>query len=351
MSSQEVPNKILVSGGAGFVGSATIRRLLQTTECQVFSFDKLTYAADRNSLKSFQTNPQFQFIQADVCDREAVERAFDSFQPDAVIHAAAETHVDRSIASADEFVQTNLVGTFTLLDVARKYFVQLEASRSNTFRFLHVSTDEVYGSLESEEMFTETMPYRPSSPYSASKAGSDHLALAWHHTYGLPVLVTHCSNNYGPRQFPEKLIPRMILNCLADQPLPVYGVGANIRDWLHVDDHAEAIIQVLRAGKVGQTYNIGDNNERTNLQVVESICQILDELRPRSNGRYRDLITFVDDRLGHDLRYSIDASKIHSELGWKATTDFETGLRATVQWYLDNESWWNPTDSFREFDK
>ncbi len=331
--------RILITGGAGFIGSAITRRLLQSMDCQILNLDKLTYAANISTLNQFRDNPLYQFIQADICDDKACRQAIEAFEPEAIIHAAAETHVDRSIAGAADFVQTNILGTFNLLEATREYWRRLKPLHRTSFRFLHVSTDEVYGSLGPTGAFTESTRFDPRSPYSASKASSDHLVMAWHHTHGLPVLLTHCSNNYGPFQFPEKLVPRMILCAVAEQPLPLYGDGSNVRDWLHVDDHAEAVLLVLRDGLIGQTYNIGDCNERTNLQVVRFICQALDQLRPRPAGDHTELITFVQDRPGHDLRYAIDASKIREELGWQASTDFESGLRETVEWYLKNPSW------------
>lgn len=349
MSSQELARKILVTGGAGFVGSKIVEKLLEATRHQICSLDKLTYAADLRSLRSFKSYPQFSFVQADICDREAVQAAINTFKPDSIVHTAAETHVDRSIASASAFVQTNLVGTHCLLDASRRYFEDYGSTREHDFRFLHVSTDEVFGSLGNSGHFTEAMPYRPSSPYSATKAGSDHMAQSWYHTYGLPVILTHATNNYGPRQFPEKLIPRMILNCLSGLRLPVYGNGTNIRDWLFVDDHAEALLRVLSAGKPGQSYNIGGNNERTNLEVVESICRLLDELKPKDNGSYKSLISFVDDRPGHDFRYSLDTTKLTNQLGWSAKTEFETGLRSTVMWHLENPTWWQDALPQKEF--
>ena len=345
MPTQEPARKILITGGAGFVGSTVVSHLLKSTKHHVCCLDKLTYAADLRSLQSFKSSSNFSFVQADICDRQATEAAIRSFQPNAIVHTAAETHVDRSIASADAFIQTNLVGTHNLLEASRNYFDRYGSEREHGFRFLHVSTDEVFGSLGDVGHFTESMPYRPSSPYSATKAGSDHMVLSWYHTYGLPVLLTHSSNNYGPRQFPEKLIPRMILNCLSNLRLPVYGNGTNIRDWLHVEDHAEGLLSVLSAGEPGQSYNIGGSEERTNLEVVSSICQILDELRPRDCGSYSNLISFVADRPGHDFRYSLDTTKLTSNLGWSAKIPFEIGLRATVKWYLENPTWWKNADS------
>lgn len=336
--------KFLVSGGAGFIGSAVIRLLIKETEHEVLNLDKLTYAGNLESLREVSDNERYSFIQADICDRQALEKIFESFQPDVVMHLAAESHVDRSIDGPAQFIQTNMVGTYNMLEIARHY----AKGRAN-FRFHHISTDEVYGDLELDDsLFTETTPYNPSSPYSASKAGSDHLVRAWHRTYGLPVLITNCSNNYGPYHFPEKLIPLVILNALEEKPLPVYGKGEQIRDWLYVEDHARALVKVVTEGKPGQTYNIGGHNEMQNIEVVRAICSALDELSPRPAREgakpksYADLITFVSDRPGHDMRYAIDASKIERELGWKPAETFETGLRKTVQWYLDNKWWWEP---------
>jgi dTDP-glucose 4,6-dehydratase len=392
--------KIIVTGGAGFIGSAVIRRLINETEHQVLNIDKLTYAGNLESLKEVADSDRYRFFQADICDREAMQKAFADFQPDAVMHLAAESHVDRSIDGPGQFIQTNIFGTYNLLETARHY-----AKDRSDFRFHHISTDEVYGDLELDDsLFTETTPYQPSSPYSASKAGSDHLVRAWYRTYGLPTIITNCSNNYGPFHFPEKLIPLVILNALECKPLPVYGKGEQIRDWLYVDDHARALIEVVTRGKPGETYNVGGHNEKQNIEVVRTICSILDDLvplhsrdtlchsrtplchsraggnpdsiasepdssadmvastgsatpsavpEPDSSGRravstnsptasYADLITFVADRPGHDMRYAIDAGKIERELGWTPHETFETGLRKTVQWYLDNQWWWEP---------
>ena len=334
--------RILITGGAGFIGSALVRHLVLESGQTVLNIDKLTYAGNLESLRAVAGRPEYRFLQADICDRAALDAAFASFQPAAVIHLAAESHVDRSIDGPAAFIQTNVVGTCTLLEAARAYWDKLPAERRAAFRFLHVSTDEVYGSLGPTGLFTENTPYDPRSPYSASKASSDHLVRAWQHTYGLPVLVTNCSNNYGPYHFPEKLIPLVILNALEEKPLPVYGKGDNIRDWLHVEDHARALERVVTRGAPGRTYNVGGNNERTNLQVVERICDVLDELRPSAAGARRRLITFVADRPGHDQRYAIDASRLRSELGWQARETFDTGIRQTVQWYLDNDWWWRP---------
>jgi dTDP-glucose 4,6-dehydratase len=333
--------RILITGGAGFIGSAVIRFLMNYTEHQVLNIDKLTYAGNLESLAAISKNQRYQFIKGDICDRSLVSKLFFEFLPDVVMHLAAESHVDRSIDRPSNFIQTNIVGTSVMLEAAREYWSQLE-SKKNIFRFHHISTDEVYGSLDDNGLFTEETAYDPSSPYSASKASSDHLARAWHLTYGLPVLISNCSNNYGPYQFPEKLIPLMILNALEDKPLPVYGNGHQIRDWLHVEDHARALYKVVCEGVVGETYNIGGHNEKTNLEVVYTLCRLLDELHPNRSGcttSYTDLITFVPDRPGHDQRYAIDASKIEKDLGWVPYETFETGLRKTVEWYLDNTIW------------
>lgn len=331
--------KIIVTGGAGFIGSAVIRHLIKNTEHSVVCLDKLTYAGNLETLKEVSDSERYAFEQADICDRNAVEAIFKKHQPDAIMHLAAESHVDRSIDGPAEFIKTNLVGTFTLLDVSRNY-----AKEKPEFRFHHISTDEVYGDLPLDNsLFTEETPYNPSSPYSASKAGSDHLVRAWHRTFGLKTMVTNCSNNYGPYHFPEKLIPLVILNALEGKPLPVYGKGEQVRDWLFVEDHARALVKVCTEGVPGETYNIGGHNEKQNIEVVKTICKILDEVRPRADGKsYAEQITFVADRPGHDLRYAIDASKIQRELGWKPQETFETGMRKTVMWYLDNKWWWEP---------
>ncbi|TCB63159.1 dTDP-glucose 4,6-dehydratase [Acinetobacter terrestris] len=333
--------KILVTGGAGFIGSAVIRHIIKNTEHHVLNIDKLTYAGNLESLISISDNPRYQFSETDICDHAAVEQLFSDFQPDIVMHLAAESHVDRSIDGPAAFITTNIVGTYTLLEVARKYWQNLAEGKKSKFKFHHISTDEVYGDLEgTTDLFTENTAYLPSSPYSASKASSDHLVRAWHRTYGFPVVVTNCSNNYGPYHFPEKLIPLVILNALDGKPLPVYGNGQQIRDWLFVEDHARALYRVATEGVVGETYNIGGHNEKQNIEVIKTICQILDELEPQLNGQsYEKLMTFVKDRPGHDLRYAIDASKIERELGWKPQESFETGIRKTVQWYLDNLEW------------
>nr|WP_290618113.1 MULTISPECIES: dTDP-glucose 4,6-dehydratase [unclassified Arsukibacterium] len=338
--------KIMVTGGAGFIGSAVVRHIIDDTADRVVNVDKLTYAGNLNSVAAVSGSERYTFEQADVCDAEAMQVLFTKHQPDAVMHLAAESHVDRSIDGPAAFIETNIVGTYTLLEAARNYWNDLPSARKTAFRFHHISTDEVYGDLHgTDDFFTENTPYAPSSPYSASKASSDHLVRAWHRTYGLPVVVTNCSNNYGPCHFPEKLIPLIILNALAGKPLPVYGKGNQIRDWLYVEDHAQALYRVVTEGKVGETYNIGGHNEKQNLDVVKTICSILEELAPIKNTslniqNYESLITFVQDRPGHDLRYAIDASKIERELGWKPAETFETGLRKTVQWYLDNRAWW-----------
>ena len=332
--------KILVTGGAGFIGSAVVRQYIRDTEHEVVNVDKLTHAGNLESLAEARTSPRHHFERVDICDAAAVARVFEAHRPDAVMHLAAESRVDRSIDGPGAFIQTNVVGTFTLLHAARAYWSGLDAEAKARFRFHHVSTDEVYGSLGPTGYFTEETPYDPRSPYSASKAASDHLARAWYHTYGIPTIVTNCSNNYGPYHFPEKLIPLVILNARAGKPLPVYGKGDNIRDWLYVDDHARALRLVLERGKPGETYNIGGHNERTNLEVVKGICSLLDELVPDSpHVPHADLITFVADRPGHDQRYAIDAGKIERELGWTPAETFETGLRRTVAWYLANDEW------------
>lgn len=335
--------RILITGGAGFIGSALVRHLIEHTDHHVLNLDKLTYAGNLESLHSIASNTRYEFVQADIVDQATVSAVLERFRPQAIMHLAAESHVDRSIDGPAAFIQTNIVGTYSLLEATRAYWGTLPAAEREAFRFHHVSTDEVYGDLHGvDDLFTETTPYAPSSPYSASKAASDHLVRAWQRTYGLPVLLTNCSNNYGPYHFPEKLIPLVILNALAGKPLPVYGNGQQVRDWLFVEDHARALLKVVTAGEVGQTYNIGGHNEQTNLEVVNAICALLEELapaHPAGVARYADLITFVQDRPGHDLRYAIDAGKIERELGWRPEETFATGLRKTVQWYLDNLEW------------
>lgn len=336
--------KILITGGAGFIGSAVVRHIISETHDSVVVVDKLTYAGNLASLAPVAQSDRLAFEQVDICDRQALDRVFTTHQPDLVMHLAAESHVDRSIDGSAAFIETNIVGTYTLLEAARAWWNSLDAEKKSAFRFHHISTDEVYGDLHgSDDFFTETTPYAPSSPYSASKAGSDHLVRAWLRTYGLPTLVTNCSNNYGPYHFPEKLIPLTILNALAGKPLPVYGNGQQIRDWLYVEDHARALYRVVTEGVVGETYNIGGHNERQNIDVVQAVCALLEELvpqKPTGVAHYQDLITFVTDRPGHDVRYAIDAAKIERELGWTPAETFETGMRKTVQWYLANEAWW-----------
>ncbi|QRM42050.1 dTDP-glucose 4,6-dehydratase [Rhizobium sp. BG4] len=333
--------RVMVTGGAGFIGSALVRHLVGTVGADVLNIDKLTYAGNLASLSSVENAANYRFLRADICDRAAMQEAFASFRPEIVMHLAAESHVDRSISGAGDFIQTNIVGTFSLLDAARGYWDGLEAEAKSAFRFLHVSTDEVYGSLGDDGLFEEVTAYDPSSPYSASKAASDHLAIAWHRTYGLPVVVSNCSNNYGPFHFPEKLIPLIILNALEGKPLPVYGNGANIRDWLYVEDHARALFTIASRGRPGEKYNVGGRNERRNIEVVERICAILDSVFPGKEAHSR-LITNVTDRPGHDARYAIDATKLETELGWKAEENFDSGIEKTVRWYLDNEWWWRP---------
>ena len=333
--------KLLITGGSGFIGSALIRYIINHTQDSVINIDKLTYAANQSALKEVENNPRYTFEQVDICDLKAIERVFEKYQPNAVMHLAAESHVDRSIEGAAAFIQTNIIGTYTLLETARTYWNELNAEKKVAFRFLHISTDEVYGDLEgSDDLFTETTPYAPSSPYSASKASSDHLVKAWHRTYGLPTIITHSSNNYGFYQYPEKLIPLMTLNALEGKSLPVYGNGLQIRDWLFVEDHAKALYKVMKEGKVGETYNIGGNCEKANIEIVRTICSLLEELvpnKPEGVARYEDLITYVKDRPGHDVRYAIDATKIGRELGWKPQETFESGIRKTVEWYLNTK--------------
>ncbi|MCF4009275.1 dTDP-glucose 4,6-dehydratase [Rheinheimera sp. UJ63] len=339
--------KLLITGGAGFIGSAVVRHIINNTSNSVVNVDKLTYAGNLNSVAAVANNERYVFEQTDICDAAAMTAVFEKHQPDAVMHLAAESHVDRSIDGPAAFIETNIVGTYTLLEAARNYWKALPEARKTAFRFHHISTDEVYGDLHgTDDLFTETTPYAPSSPYSASKASSDHLVRAWQRTYGLPVVVTNCSNNYGPYHFPEKLIPLIILNAIAGKPLPVYGKGNQIRDWLYVEDHARALYKVVSEGVVGETYNIGGHNEKQNIEVVRAICELMDELAPMHergyplNTKHSSLITHVTDRPGHDLRYAIDASKIERELGWKPAETFESGLRKTVQWYLENKVWW-----------
>lgn len=332
---------ILVTGGAGFIGSAVVRYLINSTDNRVLNIDKLTYAGNLESLETVSNNPRYQFLHADICDKVAMTKAFDDFEPDIVMHLAAESHVDRSIDGPMDFIQTNIIGTYNLLEVARNYWQNLTEDKKLSFKFHHISTDEVYGDLEgTEDLFTEATSYNPSSPYSASKASSDHLVRAWHRTYGLPIVITNCSNNYGPYHFPEKLIPLVILNALDGKPLPVYGNGKQIRDWLYVEDHARALYLVATTAKVGKTYNIGGHNEKQNIDVVKTICTILDNIKPRTDGQsYTQQITFVKDRPGHDLRYAIDASKISKELNWRPQETFESGIQKTVEWYLNNLEW------------
>ena len=333
--------KILITGGAGFIGSAVVR-LAITSGHSVVNLDTLTYAASLESLASISDHPNYSFVKMNIRDRENLDAVFSKHKPDAVMHLAAESHVDRSIDGPTNFIETNITGTFNILEASHKHWQ--EQGYPNRFRFHHISTDEVYGSLPNDpnERFTENTPYDPRSPYSASKASSDHLVRAWHETYGLPVILTNCSNNFGPYQFPEKLIPVVILNSLSEKPIPIYGNGKNIRDWLYVDDHASALLLALKKGKSGGSYNIGNENERTNLEVVKTVCSILDRLHPREKGQYADLITFVRDRPGHDARYAIDPSRVRNELGWQPTVTFEQNLKKTVQWYLDNQDWWQP---------
>lgn len=333
--------KILVTGGAGFIGSALIRHIIEHTHDSVVNLDKLTYAGNLESLASVMQHERYAFERVDICDREALDCIFRKHSPDMVMHLAAESHVDRSISGPSDFIQTNIVGTYVLLEAARLYWSSLDAQKRESFRFHHISTDEVYGDLEGlDEMFTETTSYQPSSPYSASKASSDHLVRAWGRTYGLPTIITNCSNNYGPYHFPEKLIPLVILNALEGRPLPIYGKGDQIRDWLYVEDHAKALYKVVTEGRVGDTYNIGGHNEKKNIEVVQALCLLLDELRPESPYRpHAQLITYVQDRPGHDYRYAIDAGKVQRDLGWVPEETFESGIRKTVEWYLNNQSW------------
>ncbi|MEI6892129.1 MAG: dTDP-glucose 4,6-dehydratase [Pontiella sp.] len=344
-------NRVIVTGGAGFIGSAVCRHLVTDKHCTVLNLDKLTYAGVPESLKEIENHARYRFEKADVCDKDAVAALLADFKPDAIMHLAAESHVDRSIDGPAAFMETNIMGTYTMLEAAREYWQSLpeesidsesHTPRRENFRFHQISTDEVYGSLGADGLFEETTAYDPRSPYSASKASSDHLVKAWFHTYDFPVVMTNCSNNYGPYHFPEKLIPLVILNALAEKPLPIYGKGDQIRDWLYVEDHARALVTVVESGRLGETYNVGGRNERTNLDVVETICSIMDELKPRGKGSYNELIAFVADRPGHDARYAIDATKLETELGWKAKENFDTGIRRTIQWYLENDWWWRP---------
>jgi len=335
--------RIFVTGGAGFIGSALVRHLIENTDHEVLNFDKLTYAGTLTTVERVADSDRYQFVQGDICDADAVRDAITAFKPDVITHLAAESHVDRSIDGPGAFIQTNVVGTFVMLSEARSYWLGLDDAAKEAFRFHHISTDEVYGTLGDTGLFTEDTPYDPRSPYSASKAGSDHLVSAWGHTFGLPVLITNCSNNYGPYHFPEKLIPLMIAKALDGEPLPIYGKGDQVRDWLYVEDHVRALQAVFERGEVGRTYNVGGHNERQNIEVVKTLCAILDELRPRADGRgYAKQMTEVADRPGHDKRYAIDASRIGDELGWHPAETFESGIRKTVEWYLANEAWWRP---------
>lgn len=334
-------NTVFVTGGAGFIGSAVIRHLLAFYDCDVVNIDKLTYAGNLETLEKESKNPRYQFVQYDICDAEKIEALFEKYQPKSIMHLAAESHVDRSIDGPQEFIQTNIVGTYTLLQAARKYCDTLLAKDSSQFRFHHISTDEVFGSLGDEGLFTEDSPYQPNSPYSASKASSDHLVRAWNETFGLPVVLSNCSNNYGPYQYPEKLLPVIISKVLSEQSIPVYGTGENVRDWLYVDDHASALVTIMLRGEVGRSYNVGGNEERTNIDVVRTVCEIMDELIPSKSSQegYASLIEFVADRPGHDQRYAIDAARLEKELQWTPAETFSSGMRKTVQWYLDNQSW------------
>lgn len=333
--------KILVTGGAGFIGSAVIREAIENQQHEIVNVDKLTYAGNLESLDSVSKSNRYHFEKVDICNAEEIRRVFETHKPDAVMHLAAESHVDRSIDGPSEFIQTNVIGTYTLLEAARAYWTELAEDKKKSFRFHHVSTDEVYGSLGDTGLFREDTPYQPNSPYSASKASSDHLVRAWYETYGMPVVTTNCSNNYGPFHFPEKLIPLVSLNAMDGKTLPVYGKGDNVRDWLYVEDHARALLLVLEKGRLGETYNVGGRNERTNLEVVKTICKILDELKPLENGKpHESLIEFVTDRPGHDHRYAIDATKLENELGWKAQENFDSGIKKTIQWYIDHKDGW-----------
>ncbi len=332
--------KILITGAAGFIGSNFVFKLLNETDNLIIIYDILTYAGDITKFEKVRDNINYNFIKGDICDRRKVGKVINNIQPDAIVNFAAETHVDRSIKGPSSFIQTNILGTSILLEEAIKYYYKLSQSQKSNFKFLHVSTDEVYGELGKTGLFTEETPYNPSSPYSASKASSDHLVKAWYRTFGLPVVITNCSNNYGPYQFPEKLIPLMIINAISNKPLPIYGKGENVRDWLYVEDHCEAINTVLEKGKIGETYNIGGTCEKTNLEIVEIICDLLDEIQPNPNkNSYREQITFVEDRPGHDFRYAMDITKINKDLGWKPKESFQSGIRKTIEWYLENQSW------------
>ncbi len=334
--------KVFVTGGAGFIGSAVCRYLVQNKKYKVINIDKLTYAGNLSSLRDIEDSDLYYFEKVDICDQKEINKLFQQYHPDYVMHLAAESHVDRSIESPQDFLNTNIIGTYVMLQSALQYYGNLNSDKKENFRFHHISTDEVYGSLGEEGLFTENTPYDPRSPYSASKASSDHLVSAWFHTFGLPVVMTNCSNNYGPYHFPEKLIPLVILNALDEKPLPIYGKGDQIRDWLYVEDHAKALVVAMENGRLGENYNIGGRNEKTNLSVVETICEILDEVKPRAKESYKKLITFVEDRPGHDKRYAIDNTKIQNELNWKPKETFETGIRKTILWYLENEWWWYP---------
>ncbi len=341
-----MPLKILVTGGAGFIGSALVRHLIANSEHQILNLDALTYAGNLSSLAGIKGSKRYQFVKADICDTDKIGEIVKGFAPDIITHLAAESHVDRSIDGPSAFIQTNLVGTFSMLRVALDYWRTLPSGRQASFRFHHISTDEVFGALGDEGFFTEKTAYDPRSPYSASKAGSDHLVSAWHHTYGLPTLITNCSNNYGPHHFPEKLIPLVIIKCLTGEPLPVYGTGNNVRDWLYVDDHVRALQAVFEGGTVGESYMVGGRSERTNLSVVHTICDTLDRIHSRSDGAsYRAQITFVSDRPGHDFRYAIDATKLESNLGWKPLESFQSGIEKTIRWYLENRAWWEAVQS------
>ena len=340
---KEEAKKILVTGGAGFIGSAVVRYLINTIGCSVLNVDKLTYAGNLDSLKNVNSNPKYSFEKLDICDVQKLDRVINEYRPNIIMHLAAESHVDRSIDGPSDFIQTNIVGTYNLLEISRSFWGRLDENKKKHFRFHHISTDEVFGSLGLNGAFTETTRYDPRSPYSASKASADHLVRAWHETFGLPVVLSNCSNNYGPYHFPEKLIPLMIIKALKGEAMPVYGAGNNIRDWLYVDDHARALYEIASKGRLGESYNVGGSSEASNIEVVKTICTILDELSPRKNGKkYQEQITFVSDRPGHDFRYAIDATKIKSEFGWAPLETFETGLKKTVQWYLDNRNWWEP---------